>query len=217
MPTIRFFGHACFSITAGDGSTLLIDPFRSGGFNGAMSCPALPDAFDYVVTTHDHDDHAAVHTVPGARVVGSPSQAGPFAIDHAVGAHDEHGGRLRGGLTRLLTISVDGQRVVHLGDLGERPCGALLASLRQRPIDALLVPTGGYFTLGADGAAELCALLQPRFVIPCHSADDGLLLPELDSAARFLERFGQALTVDALELVSEPSASLQTVRLTRPR
>lgn len=218
MPALRFFGHACFAVTASYGSALLVDPFHSGEFGGAMTCPPLPDEFDYVVTTHDHADHAAVDAVPSARVVPSPGVAGPFRLEHTVAAHDEFGGRLRGGLTRILRIHVEDRVVVHLGDLGERPSGPLLAWLRETPIDALIVPVGGYFTLGGDGAAELCSLLDVRRVLPCHSEDDGLRLRKMAGRGLFVRRFGDVRIAKTIPLDQiEESAEAQVMLLERPR
>ena len=32
----------------------------------------------------------------------------------------------------------------------------------------LIIPTGGYYTLGPEGAAEVTRRLNPKIVIPCH-------------------------------------------------
>lgn len=175
---LTFYGHACFSLEAGR-TTLLLDPYESGALGGAVALPPLPDQFDYVASTHLHVDHSATHTVPSADVLEGEGVAGPFHVERCTAFHDEYRGALRGGTTDVLRIRVNGVTVVHLGDLGERPTGALLDWLRQIPIDALLVPVGGYFTLSPLGAREVVRLLQPRIAVPCHSADDGVTLPQL--------------------------------------
>ena len=64
------------------------------------------------------------------------------------------------GTDRRTGVMVEGDSgvVAHCGDLGERPEGPLLQALVDAKLDVLIVPVGGYFTLGADGAAELVRL-----------------------------------------------------------
>jgi L-ascorbate metabolism protein UlaG (beta-lactamase superfamily) len=41
------------------------------------------------------------------------------------------------------------------------------------PVDVLLVPVGGNFTLAPSEAAEVVAQISPKIVIPMHYAVDG--------------------------------------------
>lgn len=195
---LRFFGHACFGVQTEE-AHLCIDPFESGGFGGAVTLPPLPDAFTHWIATHEHGDHNAGHTLPSAVRVAAPpagcvTTVGDLRIEATLAAHDEFGGKLRGGLTALLRVTTptpEGpQVIVHCGDLGERPTGALLDWLLETPIDVLIVPVGGYFTLGPDGAAEVVRLVQPRTVVPCHAREHGVSLPELGCVDGFFERVG---------------------------
>ncbi|MFT4703502.1 MAG: L-ascorbate metabolism protein UlaG (beta-lactamase superfamily) [Bradymonadia bacterium] len=198
---VRFHGHACFSLERA-GKRLVLDPFEPGSLGGAVQLPALPDHFDAVLCTHEHADHAARHAVPSAADIGGRAEfAGIGITSHAV-FHDEHGGSLRGGTSNMLRLRSPEGTVLHCGDLGERPTSAALEWLRAVPIDVLLVPVGGYFTLGADGAAELVSLLNPRVVVPCHSADDGVALAQLSRRAPFTARYASAdvATLNALTL-----------------
>lgn len=215
---LRFHGHACFELEAGDGTRLCIDPYEAGGFDGAVRLAPLPDHFDAWVATHDHADHCAGHTIPSARRVRPPTVSGPFGLETRRAAHDEFGGRLRGGFVDMIRVEAEGAVVVHLGDLGERLVGAPLAWLRDRPVDALIVPVGGYYTLGPDGAAELAGLVQPRYVVPCHAAEDGVALPELGSRELFVRRFDEPLEAPELELgasVDPPHAPTRVLLLER--
>lgn len=195
---LRFFGHACFGVQTEE-AHLCIDPFESGAFGGAVTLPPLPDAFTHWVATHEHADHNAGHTLPSAARVAPPArgcttEVGDVRMEATLAAHDEFGGKLRGGLTALLRLTVptpDGAKViVHCGDLGERPAGALLDWLLAVPTDVLIVPVGGYFTLGPDGAAEVVRLVRPHTVVPCHAREHGVTLPELGSVGAFYERLG---------------------------
>ena len=68
----------------------------------------------------------------------------------------------------MITLgTIDGITFCHCGDIGE-----LLDDPEKRAkigdIDVLIIPTGGYYTLGPDGAAEVVRRLNPKVVIPCH-------------------------------------------------
>lgn len=201
--TISFYGHACFGVEL-QGDHICIDPYRSGGFNGLVALPPLPDHFTAVACTHWHDDHAAVDTIPGARPIVPGDSGAGWSLRAVTAAHDEHGGALRGGLIQMLVLSTCAGHIVHCGDLGQLPTPALLASLREATggarIDVLIIPVGGHFTLGGDGAAAWVEALRPAAVVPCHSADDGTLFSELAPRRNFLNRFAVFETQTTIEL-----------------
>lgn len=61
----RYFGHACILIETKDIS-ILSDPVISYGYNAAISrytYTDLPDVIDYVVITHNHQDHILIETM----------------------------------------------------------------------------------------------------------------------------------------------------------
>lgn len=205
MCRIELHGHACVSVTFQDGRRLCLDPYESRGFGGAMHLAPLPDHFAWVACTHAHTDHAAVHTIPSAVRISTPfvEPSGLFALQGRLAPHDEHAGRLRGGLVELLWLRVGATSVLHLGDLGERPGGATLRWLTGRPVDVLVGPAGGHFTLGADGFAELVALVRPRIAVACHTWDDGGRFAEVAGASAVEQRFETVLRGDALAHVAE--------------
>ncbi len=178
---IDFFGHAACALTSNSGARLLIDPYDPGGFGGKISYPEIHGEFEAVVCTHDHLDHNAVHAVrpvPPPRV--EEGTVGPFSIERIRLDHDEYGGKRRGGQTDALMIQVDGLCILHLGDVGQAPDG-------QWPIancDVLLVPIGGFFTIGAFQAREWIRRSGARLAIPIHYST-----PSCDLKIRGLETF----------------------------
>lgn len=200
-------GHACFDVALPDGRRLVVDPYQAGDFGGRIALQPLVDAFDLVASTHPHRDHAAFDAVPSARRVAPPYADPGLQLTSRVAAHDELGGRLRGGLIELLDLRAGGVRVVFCGDLGERPVGATLQWLCAPRVDVLVVPVGGYFTMGADAAAELVAMARPKVVIPCHAQGDGATFEELQSAERFVRRLGAPNEHERLDAFAVPDAN----------
>jgi L-ascorbate metabolism protein UlaG (beta-lactamase superfamily) len=58
--TIAYLGHSCFTITATDGTIVMIDPYDE-----YLPYPALPKPADVLLVTHEHVDHNAVDRVEG--------------------------------------------------------------------------------------------------------------------------------------------------------
>ena len=55
------------------------------------------------------------------------------------------------------------------------------------PVDAVLVPVGGVYTVDAAGAKAVCDALHPRCVVPMHYHHAPYGLTEVDSVEPFLE------------------------------
>ncbi len=162
---LRFYGHATIALEV-DEQTLLIDPYEPGGFGGLMRYAPITAPVDWVVCSHQHADHCAVAGLKGRARLIEAGRAGPFHITRHTLAHDEYEGRRRGGMVDALVIEAQGLRVVHLSDVGQSPTPELVAALR-RP-DALVVPVGGYYTIGAAQAWEWARRLDPGCALPVH-------------------------------------------------
>ncbi|MCA9565204.1 MAG: MBL fold metallo-hydrolase, partial [Myxococcales bacterium] len=186
---------ACFLIHLPSMTTLLTDPYSPGGLGGAMTYHPVPVSPDIVAITHEHADHSDTSWLQGGFLtLRSAHQDDRFELRVHHVDHDEYNGRLRGGRTRVLDIRSEGFRVLHFGDIGERLNDDQLRAIREAgdsepmPVDVAIVPVGGYFTLGPDGAIDLLVRLQPRVGVPCHYRSLGLDLPVLNSVDAFVER-----------------------------
>jgi L-ascorbate metabolism protein UlaG (beta-lactamase superfamily) len=186
---VRFYGHACFRLCVEHGPSICIDPYRPGSLGGSVILEPIPDTFDYIVCSHGHVDHSATNTMASGQVLDADYETQEFSVRRHQVFHDEFGGRLRGGTTDILTFDLGEHRIVHMGDIGERLTAQQIADWQPGSIDLLLVPVGGYFTLGADGAFELVEKLRPSFVVPCHAANQGVTLPQLADYSHFTRRF----------------------------
>jgi len=186
---LRLLGHAACVLTTSARESLVIDPYESGGFGGAMAYAPIEHVCDWVVCSHQHLDHCATHLLPGDPVViDGEGTFGAFQIRRHTTAHDEYDGRRRGGSVDILEIVADGARVVHLSDVGQSPTSALVDALREP--DVLIVPVGGFFTIGAAQAHEWSERLAPRWVVPCHYATPSCSLPirEVDIFTAYFAR-----------------------------
>src|SRR5262249_3987502 len=80
--------------------------------------------------------------------------------------HDDKEGLIRGKNT-IFCVEMDGWRICHLGDLGHEPTPTQLKKIG--PVDVLMVPCGGIYTLNGAEAKKAVELIQPKeYVFPMH-------------------------------------------------
>lgn len=178
---IFWLGHSCFLLKGSNGISLLTDPFDEDvGYR-------LPRVrADIVTVSHDHHDHNNVGIIKGnPEVVRGPGRHYVMGIEFGGfnTYHDREKGRLRGSNT-VFRFELDGVVICHLGDLGH-----ILAEKQASdigPIDLLLVPVGGMYTLEAAKAWSVVEQLQPRIVIPMHYSTPALSF-ELEGIEEFLK------------------------------
>ena len=190
---IKWNGHACFTITASDGTTIVTDPYEPGAYDGAVGYGPVDDRADVALISHDHADHNYPQGLVGQpQVLTGRGAAKGIEFAAVETAHDEKGGAERGRNT-LFAFEVDGVRVGFMGDLGHLLSEEQLAALGR--IDVLLAPTGGVFTVGPKEAKQLVEQIKPRLVIPMHykTPKCGFPLAEVDAFA------GQLADVKRLE------------------
>lgn len=168
---LTFNGHACTTIETSDGRVVVTDPYLSGAFGGKLTHAPLKISADAVWVSHGHLDHC--HVTPD---LGPGDGSMPAIIDRSGSAagidfevsstyHDREGGT-RMGMTGMVRFEVDGIRVAHLGDIG---CDLTPEDVaRLRPVDVLLWPVGGTYTLGPQDAQGVLDQLAPRLAIPLH-------------------------------------------------
>jgi L-ascorbate metabolism protein UlaG (beta-lactamase superfamily) len=162
---IKLLGHSAFLITSDKGVKIITDPYEAGP---GWAYGAITESADIVTVSHDHFDHGNVAAVRGNPEVvrrAGRSTAKGMEIKGIASYHDEAKGRLRGNNT-IFCFDVDGIRVCHLGDLGH-----LLDDKQVKEIgsvDILLIPVGGYFTIDAKAATQVCNQLKPGVIIPIH-------------------------------------------------
>ncbi|MGI6318957.1 MAG: MBL fold metallo-hydrolase [Dethiobacteria bacterium] len=167
---ITYLGHAAFLLEAGE-IRILMDPYAAGtGRYGALSQEA-----DVVTASHEHSDHNYVQAAQGdPQVLRGLTADGWQVVDYSINGvtfasvntfHDNSGGNDRGRNAAFI-VEMDGLRLVHLGDLGHLLNEEQVNGLS--PVDILLIPTGGHYTIGPAEADQVIEQLSPRVVIPMH-------------------------------------------------
>jgi L-ascorbate metabolism protein UlaG (beta-lactamase superfamily) len=191
---VEWYGQSAFHLSGGE-QPVAIDPFADMSAKAAaggmqFDYPPIVDvAADLLLVTHEHADHNGVEAITGASTI-VRSTAGTFEspigeITAIASEHDELAGTARGPNT-IFVFTLDGLRVSHFGDFGQR-------ELRQEQaaavgeIDLLILPVGGGPTIGASQASLIVERLSPRWVVPMHYRTARINF--LETADDFLERF----------------------------
>lgn len=194
---IQWLGHSAFRLTESRGTSIITDPFdRSVGYDIPYLCA------DAITSSHGHGDHNYFRGVKGNPViidrVGS-FDVGGISVHGILTDHDPDGGRLRG-KNIIYNFRLDGVTVCHMGDIGEACSPELVGQLM--PVNILLIPVGGTYTIDAIQAKEYVDRMKPDVVIPMHYKIERTAYP-IDKADAFLHLFdGKAVTesnTDTLE------------------
>ena len=181
---LTWLGHSCFLVEQ-DGYRIVLDPYRDVAGHADIRTEAHE-----VLCSHGHYDHSAVD---GVTLL--PEQKSPFVIRTVQTCHDEQGGALRGENT-VHILEAGGVSVAHLGDLGHLLSAEQIEAIG--PLDAVMIPVGGFYTIDGETAKAVCEALKPRIIIPMHyrHAPHGL------SAVAGVEPFLQLWAEDEIHTLS---------------
>jgi L-ascorbate metabolism protein UlaG (beta-lactamase superfamily) len=220
--TIRWHGQSFFEVISSAGTRVVIDPHLIEAYGRPM-----PSA-DLILMTHFHTDHVRVEAVANhtkakkinalkeVREEGRVAQEWnvideKFKDIHieTVGTYHDARAGLERGKNGVFILTVDGLRIVHLGDLGH-----LLNREQLRKIgtpDVLMIPVGGVYTLNGVDAQKVVAQLKPkRYIIPMHYGT--LVYSDLLNLDYFLPEDQQMGTVQKFprtnELTIDPKADV---------
>ncbi len=189
---VEWYGQSAFRLSTPQ-STVFIDPF--GDMSGLeargieFAYPAIEGVeADLVLVTHEHVDHNAVEVIGGSPTV-LRSTAGrlesPVGEIVAIASeHDEAAGTQRGP-NSIFVFELDGVRVCHFGDFGQRTLRPEQAEAIGS-VDLLFLPVGDGPTIGAEQAVGIAEELRPAWVVPMHYRTPRVSF--LEPADAFLER-----------------------------
>jgi L-ascorbate metabolism protein UlaG (beta-lactamase superfamily) len=191
---VEWYGQSAFHLNGGE-RPVAIDPFAdmsalAAGRGMQFDYPPIVDvAADLLLVTHEHADHNGVEAIAGDPTI-VRSTAGTFEspigeITAIASEHDEQAGTVRGPNT-IFVFALDGLRVSHFGDFGQRVLREEQAAAVGE-LDLLIIPVGGGPTIGAAQAALIVERLSPRWVVPMHYRTSRINF--LEPVDDFLERF----------------------------
>ncbi len=172
---ITYLGHSSFKIKTRS-ATVITDPFDPK----MVGLKYSGVAGEIVTVSHKHKDHNAVDRVSGIKkIINGPGEyeisgvtiMGYKTFHDKLTSNDKKQGEERGENT-IYVIEADGLVVAHLGDLGHLLSDDLVDEIGD--IDVLMIPVGGFFTIGPKEATEIISKISPRFVIPMHYKTEGM-------------------------------------------
>lgn len=179
---IQWLGHSSFKLEESTGTTIVTDPYRNIGFD----MPVV--TADAVTVSHKHTDHSNVSAIGGNPIIFN--KAGVYEFEGvritAISVfHDDQMGKIRGE-NLIFKYRMDGIEVCHLGDIGQKITSELIELLV--PVNVLLIPIGGNYTIDAESAKEYVDALMPDIVIPMHYRIKSINL-DIDKPELFLRQF----------------------------
>lgn len=204
---LRWHGMSFFEIETSAGFKIATDPHQVEAF-AREEVKA-----DVVTLSHLHEDHTRLEAITDhmkAKVIrgmaGNLRKHDWVDIDEKVkevkirsvrSYHDNSEGLERGKNT-IFVFEVDGFKICHLGDLGHELTPTQIKAIG--PVDVLLIPVGGIYTINGEDARAVYKQLKPRlYAIPMHcgTKEYGVLLPPDE----FTEGMKNVRKIDTNELV----------------
>lgn len=210
---ILWYGHSCFRIVERGRISVLTDPFSD-----TIGLPMPKYKADVVTISHDVPGHNYVAGVkPDPQYVlhgpGEYEIGGVFIT--GVPMHLISDGAVRHNVAYLFDYD-DTLTVLHLGDLAHVPDQSVIEALGE--VKVLLVPVGGGNGLRAAQAAEVVALIEPRYIVPMHYELPGLKVP-LEPVDKFLKVMGvsKVQEADSLKVTASDVSDQPQIVVLRPQ
>ena len=179
---ITWLGHSCFRLHDAD-MVVVTDPYPTSVGLRIDNRPA-----SVVTVSNTHPNHNNAESIEGdPRVFSNP------------GEYEYNGVTVRGVMTPLadgqpqeernvaFSIEIGAINVCHLGDISIPLTTRLIDELK--PVDVVLVPTGGHCTIDMDQVYQTLQDLDAKIVIPMHYKTEGINV-DVDSIDNFVRRMG---------------------------
>jgi L-ascorbate metabolism protein UlaG (beta-lactamase superfamily) len=181
---LYWHGQSFFRILTPKGTRVLIDPHDIPGYGRVLGLKA-----DLVLMSHNHNDHTQLVVIENIKDKTSPPQVIPGWVKkgkrddwnlltttfkdvklRTVGVYHDDMEGFKYGKNTVFILEIDGWRIVHLGDLGHLLSDEQVQQIKKDgPIDVLMIPVGGIYSLNGREAKKVVKQLQPReYIIPMH-------------------------------------------------
>ena len=169
---LKWYGQACFLITASDGTKIVTDPYtpetsgyipvkEEAGFvirssdNDSFHCRAdLIPGNPAVITALDVAEEGGERTVNGLTVKAIKAME---ALNHRYHDPDQNG---------MYRFVVDGVSIGHMGDVGNALNDEQIEFFKG--VDVLLTLTGGHPVIELDDLKVVLDRAKPRLIVPMH-------------------------------------------------
>ena len=169
---VKWLGHATFVITSDTGTKIITDPYTPAE---KLNYGEIKESADVVTVSHDHFDHSNVASVrSNPEVVRGTAEIKGIKFNGIPTYHDKAQGEQRGSNT-IFCFEVNEVKICHLGDLGHQLTDKQVAEIGE--VDILLMPVGGFYTIDAMVASQVCDQLKPKVIIPMHFKTNKCALP----------------------------------------
>jgi len=189
---ITYYGTSCFRIQSGD-TVISFDPPSK---KSELKAPRFES--NIVFISHGHDRHNGKDELNPKGdelfVVDGPGEyeKGGIYANGIQSFHDSVGGKTNG-LNTIYVIGLEGMKICHLGDFGEK---GLRDELKEEidGVDILFTPIGGDSVIDAESAATIINKINPSIVIPMHFDDSAKKSGKSSKKSAidiFLEEMGQ--------------------------
>lgn len=182
---VDYLGHSCFCLTESTGVTVVTDPYSE---EIGYKMPKVKA--DIVTVSHKHYDHDNISAIDGNPIViyePKLTDVHGVTVTGVKTYHDKQKGKKRGENV-IFKYRMDGIDICHLGDIGHECTSQLVESLL--PVNILLIPVGGNFTIDAETAYDYVEKLMPDIVIPMHYKTKSLNI-DIDKVNGFLDLFDE--------------------------
>ena len=174
--TLRWHGQSFFEVISSAGTRIVLDPHALDAYGRTIL------RADLVLVSHLHPDHSQLDVVEnraqakillGLKIDGRRTDWNKIDQDFrdvhikSVPTYHDASEGLERGKNAVFVLTVDGLHIVHLGDLGHALTPSQIHEIG--PVDVLLVPVGGVYTLNGTEARKVVAQLKPRqYIVPMH-------------------------------------------------
>lgn len=214
---LQYLGHSAFRLISADDTHILIDPFLDKNPLAPIKSDQIKA--DYIILTHAHGDHFG-----DALKIGKMGQTTFICVSelasliskrghkvHAMqigGAFQFSFGRLKlvpawhgsmtpdgqyAGMAAGVVLNLDGKCIYHCGDTGIFGDMKLIGEMN--PVDYLLIPIGGNYTMDTADALYAVKLINPQCSIPMHFNTFEVIKTDPTDFANQAASFGQKVII----------------------
>jgi L-ascorbate metabolism protein UlaG (beta-lactamase superfamily) len=193
---VTWLGHATVLVQTPKGTNILIDPFIQNNPKYPRSFE-LPEKIQYILLSHGHGDHIS-DAVPVAQKhnsnvvaiyelaafvgsqgaenftgmnIGGTVQLDDVAVTmveakHSAGAEGKNGTQYAGVAAGFVLTVTGGPVLYHSGDTTVFSDMKLIKELYHPEL--VMLPIGGFYTMGPKEAAMAARFLEPKAILPIH-------------------------------------------------